>query len=92
MITFEYLIDAPFECDPCDANVAAFMEATSIIVGRDVVEEFLACDIWSLSEKCEFEVERNTFIEGRGAYAKSYSQYWETTIRGGLQSVDHSHI
>jgi hypothetical protein len=57
MIHFEYLTDAPFECDPCDANVAAFMEATSIIVGRDVVEEFLACDIWSLSEKCEFEVE-----------------------------------
>jgi hypothetical protein len=41
MIHFEYLTDAPFECGPGDVNVAAFMEATSIIVGRDVVEEFL---------------------------------------------------
>jgi hypothetical protein len=35
----------------------AFIEVTSIIGGCNVVEEFLACDIWPLSEKCEFEVE-----------------------------------
>jgi hypothetical protein len=46
-----------FECGPGDANVAAFAEETSIIGGRNTMEEFLACDIWPLSEKCEFEVE-----------------------------------
>jgi hypothetical protein len=38
-------------------NVVAFVEATSIIEGRDVVEGFLACGIWLLSKKCEFEVD-----------------------------------
>jgi hypothetical protein len=57
MTPLEYLIDAAFECGPGDANVAAFIEATSILGGCDTVEEFLPCGIWSLSEKCEFEVE-----------------------------------
>jgi hypothetical protein len=39
-------------------NVAAFIKAASIIEGHDIVEEFLACNIWPLSESCEFEVER----------------------------------
>jgi hypothetical protein len=30
---------------------------TSIIRGRDVVEEFLACGLWTLSEKFGFKVE-----------------------------------
>jgi hypothetical protein len=57
MTPLDYLSDVPFECGPRDANVAAFIEATSIIRGCDAVEEFLACGIWSLSEKCDFEVE-----------------------------------
>jgi hypothetical protein len=43
MTQLNYLLDAPFECDPEDRNVAAFIEAASIIGGRDAVEEFLAC-------------------------------------------------
>jgi hypothetical protein len=50
--------DAPFECSSEDANVVAFAEAASIIGRRNAVEEFLACDIWPLSENCKFEVER----------------------------------
>jgi hypothetical protein len=56
MTLLEYLTDAPFECGLGDTNVAAFFEATLIIGGCDAME-FLACAIWPLSEKCEFEVE-----------------------------------
>jgi hypothetical protein len=58
MTQLEYLMDALFECGPNDANVTAFTEAQMIIGGHDAVEEFLVCDIWLLSENCEFEVER----------------------------------
>jgi hypothetical protein len=58
MTQLEYLMDALFECGPNDANVTAFTEAQMIIGGHDAVEEFLVCDIWLLSETCEFEVER----------------------------------
>jgi hypothetical protein len=51
------LVDAPFECSPEDVNVKAFIEATSIISGRDAVEQFLAYGIWPLNESCDFEVE-----------------------------------
>jgi hypothetical protein len=57
MTPLDYLSDVPFECGPGDANVVAFTKAVSIIEGRDIVEEFLACGIWLLSEKCDFEVE-----------------------------------
>jgi hypothetical protein len=55
MTPLDYLIDAPFECSLGDVNVVAFTEATSIIGGCGVVEEFLARGIWLLPEKCEFE-------------------------------------
>jgi hypothetical protein len=58
MTPLDYLSDVPFECSPGDANVAAFTEAASLIGGRDAVEEFLACGIWPLNEKCDFDVER----------------------------------
>jgi hypothetical protein len=35
----------------------AFVEATSIIGGHNAVEEFLAYDLWPLSEKFSFGVE-----------------------------------
>jgi hypothetical protein len=57
MTPLDYLNDAPFECCPENANVAAFVEATSIIGGRDAVKEFLACGIGPLSNSCSFEVE-----------------------------------
>jgi hypothetical protein len=57
MTLLDYLVDTPFECSPEVVDVAAFIEATSIIGGRDAVEEILACGIWSLNDSCDFEVE-----------------------------------
>jgi hypothetical protein len=54
MSLLEYLMDAPYECSPNDANVAAFAEVVVIIGGRDAVEEFLVCS----AEGSEFKVER----------------------------------
>jgi hypothetical protein len=57
MMPLNYLLDVSFECGLGDVNVAAFTEAVSIIGECDTVVEFLACGIWPLSEKCDFEVE-----------------------------------
>jgi hypothetical protein len=54
MTELDYLTEAPSSCGLEDANVAAFTEATSIIRGRDAVEDFLACGLWPLSEKFSF--------------------------------------
>jgi hypothetical protein len=51
-----YLTDAP-SCGPKDANFVPFIAVTSIVRGRDIVEEFLACGLWPLSEKFGFKVE-----------------------------------
>jgi hypothetical protein len=58
MTQLNYLTEAPSSYGPKDGNFAAFVEATSIIRGRDAVEEFLASDLWPLSEKFGFEVKR----------------------------------
>jgi hypothetical protein len=42
MTPFNHLPEAPFVYGPDDANVVAFIKATSIIGSRDAVEEFLA--------------------------------------------------
>jgi hypothetical protein len=57
MTPLNYLSDVSFEWGPGDVNVGAFTVVASIIGGCDTVEEFLACGIWLLSEKCDFEVE-----------------------------------
>jgi hypothetical protein len=57
MTPLDYAMEVTFECGPGDANVAAFTKATSIIGGRDAVEEFLACELWPLTEKFGFMVE-----------------------------------
>jgi hypothetical protein len=44
MTQLDYLMEAP-SCGLEDANFVAFVEATSIIGGRDAVEEFLACGL-----------------------------------------------
>jgi hypothetical protein len=54
----DHMVEAPSECGPEDTNFAAFVEVTSIIRGRDAMEEFLACGLWPLSEKFGFPVER----------------------------------
>jgi hypothetical protein len=56
MSLLEYLMDAPYECGPNDANVAAFTEVVVIIGGRDAVEEFIACS--RSTEGSEFKVKR----------------------------------
>jgi hypothetical protein len=50
MTQLNHLMDAPFKCGPKDVDVAAFVEATPIIEGRDAMEEFLTCGIWALSD------------------------------------------
>jgi hypothetical protein len=58
MISLDYSMEVTFECGPRDANVAAFTKVSSIIGGgHDLVEEFLACVLWPLSEKFGFKVE-----------------------------------
>jgi hypothetical protein len=58
MTLLKHLMEAPFECGPEDVNFVAFVNATSIIRGHDVMEEFLACGLWPLSENFGFQVER----------------------------------
>jgi hypothetical protein len=50
--------ELPSCCGPEDANVTAFVEATSLISGRDAVEEFLASGLWPLGQQFGFQVER----------------------------------
>jgi hypothetical protein len=57
MVLLNYSTKVTFECDPGDANGAAFTDAALIIGGRDAVEEFLAYGLWPLSKKFGFKVE-----------------------------------
>jgi hypothetical protein len=57
MIPLNYSMEVTFECGLEDANVVAFIEAASIIGGRNAIEEFLDCGLWPLSEKFCFMVE-----------------------------------
>jgi hypothetical protein len=50
MTKLNYLMEVPSSCGPEDANFVAFVEVTSLIGGRDVVEEFLACGLWPFGE------------------------------------------
>jgi hypothetical protein len=50
MTKLNYLTEVPSSCGLEDANFAAFVEASSLISGHDVVEEFLACGLWPLCE------------------------------------------
>jgi hypothetical protein len=59
MTKMNYLMEVPSSCGPEDANITAFLEATSLIGGRDVLEEFLASGLWPLGQQFGFEVERN---------------------------------
>jgi hypothetical protein len=58
MIKMNYLIEVSSCCGSDNANVTAFIEATTIIGGRDVVEEFLASGLWPLGQQFGFPVER----------------------------------
>jgi hypothetical protein len=56
MTPLDYLMESP-SCGSEDANFLAFIEATSLIGGRDAIEDFLACNLWPLGEKFGFIVE-----------------------------------
>jgi hypothetical protein len=56
MTKLNYLMEVPSSCGPEDANFVAFVEVTSLIGGRDVVEEFLACGLWPFGEQFSFWV------------------------------------
>jgi hypothetical protein len=49
--------DVPLSCGPEDVDFKAFLEATSLIGGRDAVEEFLASGLQPLGQRFGFFVE-----------------------------------
>jgi hypothetical protein len=57
MTRLNYLMEAPSDCGPEDANFLAFVEVTYIIGGCDAKKEFIACALWPLSEKFRLKVE-----------------------------------
>jgi hypothetical protein len=57
MSKLDYHMEVPSSCGPEDTNFVAFFEATSLIDGRDVVEEFLVCGLCPLGQQFGFEVE-----------------------------------
>jgi hypothetical protein len=50
MNKMNYLAEVPSSCGLEDANIVAFIEATSLIGGHNVVEEFLASGLWPLGQ------------------------------------------
>jgi hypothetical protein len=54
MTPLNYQTEVSASCSPEDVD---FTAATSLIGGRDVVEEFLACGLWPLDEQFSFEVD-----------------------------------
>jgi hypothetical protein len=55
MMELNYLTKVPSSCDLEDNDFAAFVEATSLIGGRDAVEEFLAGGLWTLGNSLVFK-------------------------------------
>jgi hypothetical protein len=58
MTPLNYQTEVFASCSPEDVDFMAFVEATSLIGGRNAVEEFLACSLWPLGEQFGFEVDR----------------------------------
>jgi hypothetical protein len=54
MTPLNHQTEVPSSCRPEDA---AFIEATSLIRGCNVVEEFVACALWPLGKQFDFEVD-----------------------------------
>jgi hypothetical protein len=49
--------DVSSSCGSEDVDLAAFVEATSLIGGQDTTEEFLASSLWPLGQQFGFETE-----------------------------------
>jgi hypothetical protein len=54
MTPLDFMMEPPFECADDDSGDAAFVHAMSLIGGRDVVEEYLACAMFPLSANFSF--------------------------------------
>jgi hypothetical protein len=61
MAKLDYLTKVPSSCGPEYDNFMAFIEATSLIGGHDVVEEFLACGLWPLGQQFSLQVETKEY-------------------------------
>jgi hypothetical protein len=57
MIHLVHETDVSSSCGPEDGDFKAFVEATSLVGGRDEVEEFLASGLWPLGHHFSFSVE-----------------------------------
>jgi hypothetical protein len=51
----DFRTEPPFDCADDDSGDAAFVKATKFIRGQDAMEEYLACDVYSLSASVSFE-------------------------------------
>jgi hypothetical protein len=49
MSTLDYTVELDVKCPNRDVNDAIFIQVTTTIRGRDVVEEFLTCGVYPLS-------------------------------------------
>jgi hypothetical protein len=58
MSALDYLMKVPHSYIMDDVNVLAFEESTKIIGGCNAVKDFLAYDIWPLSDVWDFKVEK----------------------------------
>jgi hypothetical protein len=54
MTKLDYLTEVCSSCGPEDANFVTFIDATSLIDGHNVMEEFLACGLWPLGQQFGF--------------------------------------
>jgi hypothetical protein len=57
MTPLNYQTEVSSSCSLEDIDFVAFVEATSLIGGCEVVEEFLAYGLWPLGEQFGFEVD-----------------------------------
>jgi hypothetical protein len=55
MSVLDYTVEPEVECPDDDLNDVAFIQATTTIGGRDVVEEFVACKMFPLASGFNFK-------------------------------------
>jgi hypothetical protein len=55
MCSLDFHTTPPFDCADDDSGDIAFVRATKFIVGRDVIEEFLACGVYPLAANVGFD-------------------------------------
>jgi hypothetical protein len=55
MSTLDYTTEPLFECSDTDSSDVAFVRAAGLIAGQDVIEEYLAYDMYPLSANFGFK-------------------------------------